>query len=34
LWRLGRRMKDDVNSDFIEIEGEIFGELCVDGRII
>jgi len=34
LWRLGRRWKDDLNRDFIEFEGEMFGDFFVDGRVI
>ena len=32
VWRLGRGWKFDVNRDCTEFEGEICGDLGVDGR--
>jgi len=32
--RLGQRWKDDLNRDFTDFEGEICGDLGVDGKMM
>ena len=34
MWRRGRRLKEDVNRDFTEFEGQMFGDLGVECRMM
>ena len=34
MWRIGRRWKNVLNNDFIEIEGESCGDMRVEGRMM